>query len=527
LDLLSSTQELHIVMSHTVAPVVTDDLPADLPAVLEELSDSDPALARAFVRALKGAESPALRAAANHVGHALARNSSLDSDVDAVVSHAVRAQEMFENWTDGRIDALLRDIATTFADQAEALAAATVRETGLGNVADKTLKNRFASLTIYQSLAGKVAQGQLAVDVERQVTDLASPVGVVFAITPVTNPVETAIFKTLIALKSRNALIVSFPRQALGVGGSFGMTIRGVLAAHRAPLDLVQIVQLRPGRKTTRRFMSHPNVALVLATGGASLVKAAYASGTPAIGVGPGNAPAWICVDADLDRAAWSIVTSKAFDNGLICGAEHNLVVDDRVAAPFAEALQRHGAAVLSRDEDRLFRLGAVDEDSGVLRREFIGQSAAAIAGAVGIVRPYTIRLLVVHADASMLNALHAGEKLAPWLSLFTASGEDHGLQLCRRILDISGAGHTAIVHSTNRARVERFARVMPVGRILVNAPGAQGCCGLATGLERSLSLGCGTFGGNSTTDNVTYRHLLNIKRLAYSLQQEEGDGVR
>jgi acyl-CoA reductase-like NAD-dependent aldehyde dehydrogenase len=514
-------------MSHPVSPVVADDLPADLPAVLEELTDSDPVLAQAFIRALRDAESPVLRAAAHHMGHALARDACLDADVDAVVTRGMRAQELFENWTDGRIDALLRDIATTFADQAEELAVATVRETGLGNVADKTLKNRFASLTIYRSLAGRVAQGQLAVDVERQVTELGSPVGVVFAITPLTNPVETAIFKALIALKGRNALVVSFPQQALGVGSAFGTTIRRVLAAHRAPLDLVQVVQLRPGRKTTRRFMSHPNVALVLATGGTSLVKAAYRSGTPAIGVGPGNAPVWICADADLDRAAWSIVTSKAFDNGLICGAEHNLVVDDRVAAPFVESLERHGAAVLSRDQERLFRLGAIDEDSGVLRREFIGQSAAAIAAAAGIVRPYAIRLLVLHADASMLNTLYAGEKLAPWLSLFAASGEDQGLRLCRKILDLSGAGHTAIVHSTNRARVERFARAMPVGRILVNAPGAQGCCGIATGLERSLSLGCGTFGGNSTTDNVTYRHLLNIKRIAYSLQQGEGDEVR
>jgi len=514
-------------MSHPVSPVVTDDLPIDLPAVLDELTDRDPSLAQAFVRALRDAESPVLRAAANHMVHSLARDACLDADVDAVVSRALRAQEPLENWTDGRIDAMLRDIATTFAEQAEDLAAATVDETGLGNVADKTLKNRFASLTIYESLAGRVAQGQLAVDVERQVTELASPVGVVFAITPVTNPVETAIFKTLIAIKSRNALILSFPQQALGVSARFCATVRGVLAAHRAPVDLVQVVQLRPGRKTTRRFMSHPKVALVLATGGTSLVKAAYRSGTPAIGVGPGNAPAWICADADLDHAAWSVVTSKAFDNGLICGAEHNLVVDDRVAAPFAEALRRHGAAVLSRDEDRLFRLGAIDGDSGILRHEFIGQSAAAIAAAVGIARPYAIRLLVVPADASVLNAGDAGEKLAPWLSLFTASGEDQGLRLCRRILDTAGAGHTAIVHSTNRARVERFARAMPVGRILVNAPGAQGCCGMTTGLERSLSLGCGTFGGNSTTDNVTYRHLLNVKRIAYHLQQREEDEVR
>lgn len=506
-------------MSGPVSPLrAVDDLPVEVPAVLEQLVDRDPAMGLALLRALDGAVSPRLRATAGHLVEALSNDSRLDAEVDAVVSRAGAAQEAFENWTDDRIDGLLFDLAKGIAESAEELAIAAVRETGMGNVPDKTTKNRFASLRVYESLAGKTAQGPLAADADRKVTELASPVGVVFAIVPVTNPVATAIFKTLISLKARNALILSFHHDALRVGHLAGGIIRGVLDAHGAPIDLVQWAQERGNRTRTRKFMGHPKVSLILATGGAGMVRAAYSSGTPAIGVGPGNAPAWICADADLDRAARAVITSKAFDNGLVCGAEHNLVVDTRVAGPFVEALTRHGAAILSPEERQRFTSIALDRQTGMLARELVGQSAAAIAEYVGIRRPYPVRLLVVQTSLPDLDSPYAGEKLAPFLSLFTVPGEDEGLRLCRKLLANMGSGHTAVIHTTNAARVERFARVMPAGRILVNSPAAQGCCGMTTGLECSMTLGCGTFGGNSTTDNITYRHLLNIKRVAYHL---------
>ena len=445
----------------------------------------------------------------------IAADSPLAQDVDAVVHRARSAQAAFENWADQRIDALLSDIATMVAGRAEELAIAAVSETGLGNVPDKTLKIRFASLGVYDSLAGQIAQGVLSVDAERRVTEIASPVGVVFAVAPVTNPVATAIFKMLIAIKGRNAIILSFHHQALGVGRLSCGLVRDALKAHGAPADLVQWVP-RPDRTVTRRFMGHQGVSLVLATGGQSLVEAAYSSGTPAIGVGPGNAPAWICADADVEGAARAIVDSKAFDNGVICGAEHNLVVDARVAGPFSEALIRAGSAILTPAETHRFTAQAVDPHAGALLKELVGQSAEAIAAAIGVVRPYPIRLLVVPAIFSRSDRFSTGEKLAPVLSMFTVDGEDEGLRLCQALLSIAGAGHTAVIHSTNAARIERFARVIPAGRILVNSPAAQGCCGMTTGLACSMTLGCGTFGGNSTTDNITFRHLLNVKRVAY-----------
>ncbi len=194
--------------------------------------------------------------------------------------------------------------------------------------------------------------------------------------------------------------------------------------------------------------------------------------------------------------------------------------MDDRVVGPFLEALQRHGAAILTPEEERRFARGAIDPTLGTLRRDLVGRPASAIAAAFGIERPDPPRLLVVRTGLSDLGGFYADEKLAPFLSLFTVSGEDEGLTLSRRLLQAAGAGHTAIIHTTNAARVERFARAMPAGRILVNSPAAQGCCGMTTGLQCSLTLGCGTFGGNSTTDNVTYRHLLNIKRVAYHIEK-------
>jgi acyl-CoA reductase-like NAD-dependent aldehyde dehydrogenase len=497
--------------------------PSDLQTVLERLVEVDVLSAIALVRGLGAAAAPEAHVTAEaYLTTALAEERQLESEVDAMVARARAAQAAFEHWTDERVDDLLRDLAETFAARAEDLARATVQETGLGNVRDKTEKNRFASLAVYQSIAGKPAQGPIGERANRRITELASPVGVVLGVVPVTNPVATAIFKTLIALKSRNALILSFHRRALGLARTVGDLVRRELAAHGAPVDLVQWPEQRADRRLTRKLMSHEGVSLILATGGPGLVRAAYASGTPAIGVGSGNAPAWICADADLARAARAIVASKTFDNGLICGAEHNLVVDDRVVEPFTEALERIGAAVLTPAETDRVAPFLVDAERASIRREFIGQSAARIAAAVEIRRTYDIRLLVLPVRFAGSADPYAREKLAPILSLFAVAGEDEGLRLGRALLENDGAGHTAAIHTTNLARIERFARAMPASRILVNTPAAQGCCGSTTGLDCSMTLGCGTFGGGSTTDNVTYRHLLNVKRVAHHIERRD-----
>jgi acyl-CoA reductase-like NAD-dependent aldehyde dehydrogenase len=398
------------------------------------------------------------------------------------------------------------------------LAEACVQETGMGVAADKVIKIRFACHNIWQSLVDQPAAGRIAVNETRRVTEIASPMGVVFGIIPLTNPVSTFVFKTLICLKARNALILSCHRDALGVGQRTGEIIQAVLQQHSAPVDLVQWIRQRGSRRKTMMFMKHPGVAFILATGGPSIVKAAYSSGTPAIGVGAGNAPALICADADLAAAAQMIVQSKAFDNGVICGSENNLVVDASVRAAFVEQLEACGARVLTPQEKEGCAKKIFDFDDLTVQRALVGKSAQLIAQQAGLAHDERLRLLVVPAAAEEMSGPYGHEKLAPVVSLFTAHGEAEGFEMCRAILAQQGSGHTAIIHTRSQALAERFGLRMPVSRILVNTPGTQGCIGLGTGLTPSLTLGCGTYGRNSITDNVTYTHLLNIKRMALSL---------
>lgn len=446
-----------------------------------------------------------------------AADEARDPDVDRMVATAVAAQREFESWDEERVDRMLEAVAQAVAARADDLARASVEQTHIGNAADKAMKIQFASLGVYAALAGETGYGPLGEDAERRVTEIASPVGVIVGLVPVTNPVPTFVNKTLIALKSRNAIILSCHRMAQELGNTVGEVIQGVLDEHGAPEGIVQWIRRRTSRRKTAKFMRHDDVGLILATGGPAMVKAAYSSGKPAIGVGAGNAPAWVAADADVERAAKAVVDSKAFDYGLICGSEQHLVVDASVRDVMIEALERNDAAVLDEDETARFVAGAFDEH-GDLLMHFVGQPAGKIAQAVGLERGHDARLLVFLADASNPEGAQARERLAPVLSLFAVDGDEEGFALCRALLDYEGSGHTANIHTEDPARVERFAREMPASRVLVNAPSAMGCCGVVTGLQPSLTLGCGTFGGNSTTDNVTHANLRNVKRLAHVL---------
>ncbi len=442
----------------------------------------------------------------------------IDADTNAMVARAAAAQRALADWPEARIDALLRAMADAVAAQAPALAEACVEETGIGVAADKVVKIRFACHDVWQSLVDRPAAGTIDVDEARRVTEIASPMGVVFGIVPLTNPVSTFVFKTLICLKARNALIVSCHHGALGVGNRTGEVIQAVLKQNGAPVDLVQWIRQRGSRRKTAMFMKHPGVAFILATGGPSMVKAAYSSGTPAIGVGAGNAPVLVCADADLAAAARMIVQSKAFDNGVICGSENNLVVDASVRAAFVEQLEACGGRVLTPQEKEGCAKKIFDFDDLTVQRALVGKSARFVAQQAGLAHDERLRLLVVPAAAEEMPGPYGHEKLAPVLSLFTAHGEEEGFEMCRAILAQQGSGHTAIIHSRSQALAERFSLRMPVSRILVNTPGTQGCIGLGNGLTPSLTLGCGTYGRNSITDNVTYTHLLNVKRMALSL---------
>jgi acyl-CoA reductase-like NAD-dependent aldehyde dehydrogenase len=438
-----------------------------------------------------------------------------DPEVDDLVERAARAQREIADWPESRIDAVLSAVAQAVAIRARELAEATVQITKIGNVPDKVAKNLLASMGVYRSLAGQCASGPIHTDAQRGITEIAAPVGVIAGLIPMTNPAATAVFKTLIAIKGRNAIILSFPRITGELGTMVGTIVRDALARAGAPVDLVGWIGRSNSRRKTDILMGHSGVALILATGGASMVKSAYASGTPTIGVGPGNAPVLICADADPDHAAQSVILSKAFDNGLVCGSENNLVVLRSIREALVAALTRFGAAVLDAQEIRAFLDAVIVPGSDRFRTSVLGKPASHLARAAGITRPYTIKLIVVPCDSVAAAGALAREKMAPILSLFTVDSEDEGLEASRALLAAEGVGHTAVVHSGSRSIVERFAAAMPASRILVNSPASHGVIGFTTGLMPSLTLGCGTFGNNSTTDNVSYRNLLNIKRVA------------
>jgi acetaldehyde dehydrogenase/alcohol dehydrogenase len=477
---------------------------------LRELCDRDPQAGVMMLRWLARSTAEKARAFSKDLEEFIFTDEP-DPVVDELIARSGAARQSIADWPEVRVDALITDLAAQLAGHADELAAATVTETGIGCVADKVEKNLFGSLGVAKSLVGKPGVGVIG---EREsLAEIADPMGVVLGLIPVTNPVSTLVFKTLICIKARNALIASCHPHAAKVGARTLDLLRQGLVSHGASADLVQSVPRRPTRRTTAALMHHPGVSMILATGGTAMVKAAYSSGTPAIGVGPGNAPAWVCADADLEAAARMVVASKGFDHGLICGSENNLVVDRLVRETFIGALRQAGAAVL--DAADCERLAQIAFDGEHLSRAVLGLAAPAIAAQAGIEVPGGVRLLVAPLPRGAMQGPFGKEKLAPILPLFTVDGEDDGIRLCLQLLGNGGAGHTAVIHTRSRRLQLSFAQQMPVSRILVNSPAAQGCIGMGNGLTPSLTLGCGTYGRTSTTDNVTYTNLINVKRMA------------
>ena len=436
--------------------------------------------------------------------------------VDALVARSAAALDSIAGWAEDDIDGLITALAAQIAARAEELAVAAVAETGIGCVPDKADKNRFASLGVAQSLIGKPGVGVVGHHEPQALTEIAEPMGVILGLIPVTNPVATPVFEALICIKARDALIVSCHRDAAAVGARTVGLLRQVPARHAASPDLVQSAPRRPGRRATAALMRHPGVAMILATGGTTMVRAAYSSGTPAIGVGPGNAPAWVCADADVEAAARIVVASKAFDYGIICGSENNLVVDRSVRDSFTAALCTVGAAVLDpADCDRLAR-ASFDTRDGRLRRAVLGQAATSIAaGPASPSRPALVCWWLL-CPARPCRARSAGRssphccRCSPPTARMTASGcaADPGQR--------RPGSHGDHPHPQPAA-----AGVLRAADASQPGPGQRSRYrqrGMGNGLTPSLTLGCGTYGRTSTTDNVTYTNLLNIKRVAHPL---------
>ncbi len=446
--------------------------------------------------------------------HATDRDLASMAEARALVRRARAAQAQLAEFTQEQVDAIVTAMAARAREHAEALARAAHEETGFGRYEDKIRKNRFASDRVYESIRHERTVGIVARHPDRRIIEIAEPFGVVAAIIPSTNPTSTAIYKILIAIKARCAIVLSPHPSAVRC---ITQTAELMEAAGRAAglpegaICWMQTVTL----EGTQELMRHRYVAVILATGGMGLVRAAYSAGKPAYGVGPGNAPAYVEKTADVGKAVRDIITGKTFDNGVLCSSENSVVVDAEVAGLAREEFVRHGGHFLNAEEAA--KLAAVLVTPQRLPNpELVGRSALDIAARVGITAPPATRVLMVELAGVGREHPLSIEKLCPVLSFYVVRDWMEGCERCKQILRYGGMGHTMSIHSRDEDVILQFGLHKPASRILVNTPSTLGAIGLTTALEPAMTLGCGGFGGNITSDNIAPRHLLNIKRLAY-----------
>jgi acetaldehyde dehydrogenase (acetylating) len=430
---------------------------------------------------------------------------------------ARQAQPLLAEFTQEQIDAIVSAMAEAVTPHAEALARLAVEETGYGVVADKVQKNLFGSRQVYDFIRPMRTVGVIGRLEDRKVVEIAEPFGVVAAIVPSTNPTSTAIYKVLIALKARCPIVISpHPSAARCITRTVEIMAE---AATRAGAPAGSIGWMKTVTlEGTQELMKAREVAVILATGGMGLVRAAYSAGKPAYGVGPGNAPCYIERSADLKKAARDIMTGKTFDNGVLCSSPNSVVVDEPVAEEMRREFQGLGAYFLNAGEmDALAK--ALVTPQRLPNPALVGKPATFIADKAGIRVPDGTNALIAPLTGVGRDFPLSIEKLAPLLSWYVVKDWREGCERCIQILRYGGMGHTMSIHSRNEEVVLQFGLRKPAFRICVNTPTTHGSIGLTTGLDPAMTLGCGGWGGNITSDNISPRHLLNIKRLAYELR--------
>ena len=436
------------------------------------------------------------------------------SEARTLVRRAREAAPALAELSQEQIDAIVDAMAAAVTPQAEALARLAHEETGYGNVPDKIQKNLFASERIYQFIRPMKTVGVIRRLDDRKVIEIAEPFGVVAAIVPSTNPTSTAIYKILIAIKARCPIVISPHPAATRCITRAAEIMQDAARRAGAPdgcISWMSTVTL----EGTQELMKARETAVILATGGMGLVRAAYSAGKPAYGVGPGNAPAYIESTADVAKAVRDIVTGKTFDNGLLCSSENSVVCDDVLVEEVKRQFVANGAHFLSPAEiDVLGRLLVTPQR--LPNPKLVGRPATFIAQQAGIDVPPHTRVLIAELSGVGRDFPLSIEKLCPVLSFYVVRDWREGCERCKQILRYGGMGHTMGIHSRNDDVILQFGLRKPAFRIVVNTPTTLGSIGLTTGLDPSMTLGCGGYGGNITSDNISPRHLLNIKRLAY-----------
>ena len=428
------------------------------------------------------------------------------------------AQERLAEFTQEQLDAIVQAVADAFVKEAVSLAEEAVQETGFGNIRDKTTKNRFAAETVLSAVKNMKTVGILSKDPAKKLWEIGVPVGVIAAIVPSTNPTSTVCYKAIIALKAGCCIIFSPHPKAISCTRRAAELIARAAEAAGVPKGAVSCLSY-PVLAGCQELMSTPEVSLILATGGPGMVRAAYSSGKPAIGVGAGNGPAYIHHSADVQKAIACIAASKTFDNGTVCASEQSIIVEKRMEEAVRQEAQRQGFYFMDEAEaGKLARL--LFKPTGGLNPDIVGKSALVLSKMAGFDVPPGTRILVAREQQAGPTRPYSMEKLCPVLAFFVMDSEEAVLQKAVEVLRHEGSGHTFVIHAQDVGVIQRFALRIPVSRFLVNAPAALGGIGAATSLFPALTLGCGAVGGSSSSNNVSPLDLINIRRVAWGLEE-------
>ena len=434
--------------------------------------------------------------------------------INDLVERAKKASEEFMKLDQETVNNIVKEMSMAALANHMQLARLAIEETKRGIYEDKIIKNMFASEYVYHSIKYDKTVGVIEKNDEDDYSLIADPVGIIAGVTPVTNPTSTVMFKSLISAKTRNVIIFGFHPSAQNCSVRTAEILREAGIKAGAPKDFILWIDT-PSIEATTTLMKHEDVSLILATGGTGMVKSAYSCGKPALGVGPGNVPCYIDKTADLDRSITDLIMSKSFDNGMICASEQAVIVDEEIKDEFIEKMKKYKCHFLTKKEKELLS-AYMFKANGALNNEVVGQSPYTIATKAGFKVDEDVKILVVKEKGVGKEYLYSKEKLSPVLAFYTVSSKEEGIKLAEQLVEFGGLGHSAVIHSNDKDTVLEFSKAIKVGRIIVNSPSTHGAIGdiYNTNLP-SLTLGCGTFGGNSTTENVSSVNLINIKRVA------------
>lgn len=436
--------------------------------------------------------------------------------VEEYIERARKAQREYEKFSQERMDEAVMTIAKVVHDNAEYLAEIAVDETGMGVVADKTAKNQGKARTIWNSLKGKKSKGIIERDEVTGITKVAKPIGVVAAITPCTNPIVTPMSNAMFALKGGNAIIITPHHKSIRCSTKAVEMINAELEKLGVPKHLIQILD-QQSRENTKNLISGADI--VIATGGMGMVKAAYSSGKPALGVGAGNVQCIIDTDADMEKAAPQIIAGRIFDNGIICSGEQSIILPESKYEEMIKEFEKNGAFVIRKPEDKEAMRTAMFTD-GAMSRHVVGQSVETIANLAGLRIPEGTKVIIVEADGSGEKDILAKEKMCPVLAAFQYKTFEEGVEIARANLEEEGKGHSVSIHSNTKEHIEYAGKELCVSRFVVNQICATSAGGsFFNGLAPTNTLGCGSWGNNSISENLDYKHLINVSRIAYFMK--------